>query len=448
MSLRGLTAFSILAGSLALTACMGLPSFGGSRTAELAAEEKAGRITMVLDEQQIEAEPGLAGVPIELPPAAEVTAWTEAGGGPSKVAGHVRGAEDLVIEWRRSAGSGSTRKAALTTPPVTDTARIYTLDSAQSVRAFNLRTGATLWTRKLDGLSRRDRAAVGGGLAVGADTLVVASGFGYVTALDPASGAEKWKRSLGAPMTGAPTIADGRIFVTSNNNEIFALDLATGQTLWSDQAIAESARVLGSPSAAAVEDFIIAPFSSGEIIAYLAANGRRLWTDAIQAAGGFTPISEINDIGSRPVLGSGIVYASNQSGATVAIDGRSGRRLWLKPVGSTRAPALAGRYLFVTGINGELACLDAETGNAFWVTRLPQFRNERKKENRISYTSPIIASGRVLLVSSEGTLMTFSVQTGEQTGSLRLGGKVYLEPIVAADRVYVQTDDGRLIAIR
>lgn len=448
MRLRSRTSLALILAAASLAACAGLPSFGGNRAVELAAEEKAGRITMVLDEQQIEAEPGLAGVPIELPPATSVNAWTEAGGNASKVVGHVSAAEDLVVEWRRSAGSGSTRRAALTTPPVTDERHIYTIDSTQTVRALSLETGGQVWSRRLSGLSRRDRAAVGGGLAVSADTLVVASGFGYVAALDTASGSERWRRPLGAPMTGAPTIADGRIFVSSNNNEIFALDLGTGQTLWSDQAIAESARVLGSPSPAAVEDFIIAPFSSGEIIAYLAANGRRLWTDAIQAAGGFTPISEINDIGSRPVLGAGIVYASNQSGATVAIDGRSGRRLWLKPVGSTRAPALVGRYLFVTGVNGELACLDAETGDAFWVTRLPQFKNERKKENRISYTSPVIASDRVLVISSEGTLLAFSVQTGEQTGSLRLGSRVYLEPIVAKGRLYVQSDDGRLIAIR
>jgi len=313
---------------------------------------------------------------------------------------------------------------------------------------MRLDNGANVWSERLRGLTRRDKSAIGGGLAIAGDTLVVASGFGYVTALDAATGAEKWKRPLGAPMTGAPTIDDGRIFVGSNNNEIFALDLATGQTLWSDQAIAENARVLGSSSAAAVEDFIIAPFSSGEVIAFLAANGRRLWTDAIQSAGRFTPISEINDIGSRPVLGAGLVYVSNQSGATVAIDGRTGTRVWGKAVGSTRAPALVGRYLFVLGTEGELTCLDAETGDAYWVTDLPQFRNENKKKNRITYTAPIVASGKVIVISSRGELLAFSPQTGQQTDSLKIGDTVYIEPIAAQGRLYVLTDKARLIAIR
>jgi outer membrane protein assembly factor BamB len=397
----------------------------------MAAEEKAGRITMVLDSEQIAPSTTLTGIAVELPEAKAVASWTEAGGSPTKAPGHVIAAPNLDIAWRRSIGKGSSTKSALTTPPVTSETTIYTLDSTQTVRASRLDTGAQVWSERLKGVSKRDKSAIGGGLAVAGDVLVVASGYGYVTALDAATGAQKWRRDIGAPMTGSPTIDDGRIFVSSNNN----------------QAISESARVLGSSSVAAVEDFVIAPFSSGEVIAYLAANGRRLWTDALAQAGRFTPISEINDIGSRPVLGAGLVVASSQSGTTVAIDGRSGARVWTAAVGSTRAPALAGRFLFVLGTENELACLDAATGEAYWVVQLRRFQNEKENKKPISYSAPIVASGRVILVSSRGELQAFSTQDGTQTGSLKLGDTVYIEPIAAQGRLFVLTDDAKLIAI-
>lgn len=308
--------------------------------------------------------------------------------------------------------------------------------------------GRTLWKKELKGLTKRDKTALGGGLAVNGDTLIVASGFGYIMRLNAADGSEIWKRELGVPMTGAPTVKDGSIFVASNNNEVFALDLETGDTDWSDQAIAETARVLGSPSPAAVEDFVIAPYSSGEIIAYLANNGRRLWTDAISQAGRFTPISEINDIGSRPVLAGGLVFASSQSGITVAIDGRSGNRVWAKPIGSTQAPALASQYLFIIGTNARLAALDAGTGEAFWVTELRQYKNEKKKKKRISYAGPLLASGRVLIVSSDGELLAFDPQTGEQTDSLDIKDTVYIEPIAVQGKLFLLTDDAKLVAIQ
>ncbi len=441
----------VSAGLLTVAACASLPrvpGFGGPSDAEIASEaDKVGRVTMVLTEAAVTPNAELAGTPIVLPEAAPIAAWTEAGARANKVVGHLDVAPGMTVAWRRAVGKGSSRKAALTTPPVTSETLLYVLDAAQEVHAVRLDTGAKVWSEKLTGISKRDKSALGGGLALTGDTLVVASGYGFVAAMDAASGTQKWRRELGGPVTGAPTIDEGRIFVSSNNNEIYAIDLATGEIVWSDQAISESARVLGSSSPAAVEDFIIAPFSSGEVIAYFAANGRRLWVDAISQAGRFTPISEINDIGSRPVLGSGLVFASSQSGATVAIDGRTGTRIWTQAVGSTNAPALSGAYLFVIGINGELVCLDAATGNAFWVTQLPQFRKEKDKKDRISYSGPILASGRVLVASSRGELLAFSPETGQQTGSLKLGSTTYLEPIAAQGRLYVLTDDGKVVAI-
>lgn len=447
MTFRSGAAITALASLLALSACNSLPGFGNDKKEAARAEDRAGRITMVLDDERIAPSATLTGVAIELPAARAVEAWTEAGGQATKSPGHVIAAPKLDIAWRKSIGKGSSTKSALTTPPVTSTTTIYTLDARQTIRASSLSNGSEVWSKRLKGVSKRDKSAIGGGLALAGDTLVVASGYGYVATFDAATGEEKWRRELGAPMTGSPTIDDGRIFVASNNNEVFALSLADGQTVWSDQAISESARVLGTSSVAAVEEFVIAPFSSGEVIAYLAANGRRLWTDALTQAGRFTPISEINDIGSRPVLGAGLVFASSQSGTTVAIDGRSGARVWTAPVGSTRAPALAGRFIFVVGTENELTCLDAATGEAYWVTQLDQFENEKKKKKKLTWSAPIVASDRVIVVSSKGELKAFGVQDGKQTGSLKLKDTVYIEPIAAQGRLYVLTDDAKLIAI-
>ncbi|MBO6581824.1 MAG: PQQ-binding-like beta-propeller repeat protein [Hyphomonas sp.] len=433
---------------IALTACSSIPFFGNSGNDDKEQLDKAGRVTMVLAEEAVEAKPELATESIELLPPTDMASWPEAGGTPAKAPGHVNAAPDLKIAWRNSVGKGSSNKSAVTTPPVASETAIYTLDADQTIYSTEISSGRTLWKKELKGLTKRDKTALGGGLAVTDGTLIVASGFGYVTRVSAEDGTELWKRELGVPMTGAPTVKDGTIFVASNNNEVFALDLETGETDWSDQAIAESARVLGSPSPAAIEDFVIAPYSSGELIAYLANNGRRLWTDAISQAGRFTPISEINDIGSRPVLAGGLVFASSQSGITVAIDGRSGNRVWARPIGSTQAPALSGKFLFVIGTNATLAALDAGSGDAYWVTELPQYKNEKKKKKRISYSGPLLASGRILIVSSYGELLAFDPQTGEQTASLDIKDTTYIEPIAVQGKVFLLTDEAKLVAIQ
>lgn len=414
----------------------------------LSEEERAGRIEMVLGDEVIEADPDLATETITLPEAVALDSWPQAGATPTKTPGHVAAARDLAVAWRVDAGKGSNRKAALSTPPVASETAIFVIDSDQTVRAFDVNNGERLWRRELDSGNRRDQVGIGAGLAYTDGKLIVASGFGFVSALDASSGSEIWRRDMEAPMTGSPTIKDGRAYVSSNNNEVFALDLDDGQILWSDQAIAESARVLGSPSPAAIEDIVIAPYSSGEIIAYLSANGRRLWTEALSRPGRFTPISSINDIASRPVVGGGLVFAANQSGVMAAIDGRTGNRLWVQPVGSTSAPALAGDYIFIAGTEGRVAAISAPSGQIYWVKELRRYEKEKKKKGRISYAGPIVASDQVIVVSSQGELISLSPQTGEKLKSLDLKDRVYLEPISVGDKIFVLTDDARLIAIR
>ena len=440
----------LAAGAFALAGCGSLPSFGfggNDRDAERAADE-AGRIAMVLGDDVLEPDPGLASETIDLGEARVIEAWPQAGAQASKVVGHIQAAEALQIAWSRDAGAGSDRRSALTSPPVASSERIFVLDADQTVRAFNLDSGSPVWSTDIESGNRRDRIGIGGGLALEDDRVIVSSGFGRVVALNAHTGDEIWTRDMDAPMTGAPTIKDGRIFVTSNNNEVFALALSDGTVEWSDQAIAEPARVLGSPSPAAVEDIVVVPYSSGEVIAYLASNGRRLWNDALSRPGRFTPISAINDIASRPVLAGGLVIVANQSGVTAAIDGRSGARIWAQSVGSTQAPALAGEYLFISSRDALLVAMNAGTGQVYWTTQMPRWRDEDDQKGRLSYAGPILASGRIVTISSEGEVLAFDPQTGTQLDSLDLRDPVYLEPIAVDGRLYVLTDDARLVAIR
>ncbi|MEL7230972.1 MAG: PQQ-binding-like beta-propeller repeat protein [Pseudomonadota bacterium] len=438
------TACLTAAAALLLSGCSIFDRGGGDEASDA---EKEGRIAMVIGDQELSADPALAGTPITLPTASTIDAWPQAGRTSTKITGHVAAAQDLRIAWSVDAGRGSDRRSALTTAPVANADTVFVIDSAQTVRAFDVATGARRWVVELESGNRRDSLANGSGLAIDGDRLIVASGFGFVTALNIATGAEIWRTDTEAPMIGSPALLDGRIFVASNNNETLAFDASTGEVIWSDQAIAESARVLGSPSPAAADDIVIAPYSSGEVIAYLAPNGRRLWSEALAAPGQFTPISSINDIGARPVVGGGLVFASSQSGVMAAIEGRTGQFVWQQPIGSTQAPVLSGEYLFAASTDAQVVAVRAPTGQIFWVSQLEQYRNANKKKGRITYAGPILASGRLLVASSEGELIAFNPETGTELERINLRDPVFIEPIAIQDKLIVLTDDARLIAI-
>jgi outer membrane protein assembly factor BamB len=414
----------------------------------LSEEEKAARVTINPFQDTLTPDPELASLTITLPPAQPSVDWTQSGLNPSKLVGHVDAAPEFRRDWSVGIGEGSGEIKRVIAPPVVKDGRIYTIDAAMKVSAFDAASGKRVWENQLKAANAQwDEFSVGGGLAIAGDKLVVATGFAYVTALKLTDGTEIWRRRVESPLSSSPAVLGNRAFLTSTNNDFFAVDTDTGEVIWNDQALSETARVLSSPSPAVTPDILAVGYSSGELIAYLPANGRRLWSDTLTSTGRYTPLSAINDIAGRPVIQDGIVYAASHSGVLTAIDARSGARIWSKTFGSRQGPAILGDYLFVVGTNGRVACFTKVDGKLVWSRDLPEFK-DGNREQRIVWTGPIAASGRLVVASSEGDVLGLSPQNGETVSEVRLGQRIFIEPIAAAGKIFVLTDNAQLVAIK
>lgn len=450
-----LAPLAAVAAAALLTACStvgnvvdAVTPFDGDDNKSEQTEPQDGRISILSFEQKLEVDPALAGrTPIVPEPVANAD-WPQPGGPPDNApaAAAIDGA--FEIAWRRDAGAGSNENTRISSPPVIADGRVFVLDADQHVTAFSVRDGDRLWSKNLTPRRGRDRVALGGGVAVADGKVYVTSGYGFTAAFDAASGAEVWRTASESPFHAAPTVAGGRVFAANNDSELMAMDAATGQVLWTHQAIAEPARILAASSPAVKGDTVIAPFASGEIVALLAANGRRLWVDALTRAGRLTSLSAINDIAGRPVVVDGVVYAASHSGILAAIDQRSGQRIWARGLASTQTPWVAGDTLFIVTIDGELTAIERTTGQAFWVTQLQRFRDEEDRKGRIAWTGPALAGGKLFLASSHGDAVVVNPTTGAVEKTLRLGAPVYIPPVVAGGRIFVLTDEAKLVAIR
>jgi outer membrane protein assembly factor BamB len=234
----------------------------------------------------------------------------------------------------------------------------------------------------------------------------------------------------------------------TNDSELVAMGAGDGAIQWTHQAIAEPARILSASSPAVVGDTVIAPFPSGEVVALLTANGRRLWVDALSRNGRLTSLSAINDIAGRPVVADGIVYSVSHSGVFAAIDQRTGQRLWARGLASTQTPLVAGDAVYTVTVDGEVAALDRATGKVFWVKPLRRYENEKKKKDRISWVGPLMADGKLVLANSLGEGVVLAAETGATEKTFQTGGAVFVPPVSAGGVIYFLTDEGRLVALR
>ncbi len=410
---------------------------------------------------------------IVLPPVYTNADWPQSGGYANHTVQRTDAPGNLSRLWQKNIGKGSFRKGRVVSSPVIAGGRIYSMDATNRVVALDAETGAKIWdykiTVKSKGKTRRgktsivdrikdpltlaekggkDKEAVGGGVAVADGRVYVTSGYGVIMALDVSSGAEVWKTRTRTPIHSAPTVKDGRLFAVSDDNELFALDTATGDVLWTYQAIIETARMLTSPSPAVVDDVVIAPFSSGEVVALKAQNGGVLWQEALSPSGNLTPLATLNDIASGPVIADGYVFATTQSGAFTAFDLRTGQQVWNQPAGSLGFPLVVGDFVYTVTTEGQVVCMSKADGTVIWLTQLRVFQKEKKRKKRISWAGPIMAGERLLMMSSRGEAVEVNPYTGEILRTFKLAGDIYVAPIIANNTVYYITDDAKLVALR
>ncbi len=432
-----------------LLALLALPGCSGWLGAKEEKRLPGTRISVLALQRQLEPDPRLADLAVRLPRPQVNEDWPQAGGGANHAMHHLSAKGALATLWRTSIGEGSGSKTQLLSQPVIAGGKIYTMDAQASVRALNAETGDLLWRHDLKSRGEEEEEGVlGGGLAFSGGRLFATTGFGDVIALAAASGKEIWRRPVMGPIRAAPTVKDGRVFIITITNELHVLDAETGRINWTHRGIIETAGLMGAASPAVDGTIVVAPFSSGEIVAFRVENGRQLWSDSLAAIGRLDPISSLAHIRGRPVIDRGRVFVTSNSGRTVAIDLRTGTRLWEQPIGAIHGPWVAGEFIYILSNGGELACLSRRTGGIRWVKQLQRFEDEEDREGPITWSGPVLAGDRLIVAGSNREIWSVSPYTGKLLGRIKAPGRIYISPAVARDTVFLLTDDAELAALR
>jgi outer membrane protein assembly factor BamB len=404
------------------------------------------RVAVMTEERGLEADPRLAGVEVKLPAPLENAAWPQPGGLPTHSMQHLA-ADGFSIAWRTSIGAGSGRSGRIAANPIVADGRVYMMDAGTTLSAVDAASGTRVWTFDIEP-EKENAGGAGGGVTYDRGRLYVGTGYAQVIAVEADGGKEVWRQTLTAPLRAGPTVGAGRIFAVTVDNQVHALDPATGRRQWAHSGIAETAGIYGGSSPALDGSIVIAAFSSGEIFALRADNGRVLWSDSLAGALRADPVSSLADIRGLPVIDRGQVFAASNASRIVSIDLRSGGRIWDQNFGSLSTPWLAGDFIYLVTVDGELACLTRRDGRVRWVTQLQRFRDEKEKRGRIVWTGPVLAGSRLFVANSEGEGLAVSPLTGEIDMRVRLPGAVFVSPVVANRIVYVLTDNGELVALR
>ncbi|MDF2441047.1 MAG: 3,5-cyclic-AMP phosphodiesterase [Abditibacteriota bacterium] len=218
--------------------------------------------------------------------------------------------------------------------------KIYGLDT---------RSGKVLWTAPGEGMYQSAATTDGTRFFVG-------GWDNFFRAIDVVSGREAWKQKFGrafyfAPAIGSPTIGDGKVFVTSNDGILHAMDAATGKVLWEVEgpAVGYSGPLFRDGK---IYNASLTP--TGRVMRFDATSGARDWD---------TPTGSViydSSCAWGDTPNGGAVYVGCVDGTFSAVNARDGRLLWqyrLAPGHVLASPATDERRVFIASQNGNVVAL-------------------------------------------------------------------------------------------
>jgi outer membrane protein assembly factor BamB len=270
---------------------------------------------------------------------------------------------------------------------------------AGSLYALDRTTGSPIWL--YDTTADGSAAQFHGEPLLLGDRVVIPSDSdpkGHLYCFDTASGDLLWKLAFNQGIAATPMLVDGRIVAVSAEGEVVAVDPRTGEVAWHQQPAGTLKPLPYMPSPAYAGKRIFIADNTNKLFALDAATGATIWQKTLPARTNTALVI----VGKSVVLGTDDGYlnwiASDSGDVKKRIRLQEGR-----PYGT---PILAQPLLFVlaAGEKGALLAIDAESGAIKW-----------KRETPKEWTTyrPLVTGPNVIVGSEEKDLCAFDQTSGE-----------------------------------
>ncbi len=280
-------------------------------------------------------------------------------------------------------------------------------------------------------------------------------------ALDPTTGKLSWKHATGNIISTSPAPHRDTVYTGSRDGNIYAVDINSGELRWKTPA--SSGRSPGSINGAWIDcSPAIAPFlprwgSETEPPHRLFVGTHNRDMNALDLESGTRQWSfpTFNWILSRPAISEYTVYFGSMDGYVYAVDARVGALQWRYRVGRhlryatsvlpgsvvceavCGAPLVKDGTVYIGADDGFLYALDAGSGEERWVYQTSKW----------IWGQPAMIEGVLVVASADGCVYGLDASSGKLRWRVRTTTANYADVVVRSGSALVACTDGRLYAI-
>ena len=244
-------------------------------------------------------------------------------------------------------------------------------------------------------------------------------------------------------LTASPIVYDGKVFTLDAAGTVTAFSTAGGAAAWraSTTPQGEKDQEGFGGGLAADGGRIYAGTGFGLVVALDARSGKKLWEKAVGAP-----------VRSSPTAATERLFVLTTEGAVYCLSGADGSELWnfrgnaeRASILSNASPAVEGDVVVVPFPSGDIVALRTADGKVLWSDSLARTRTASSLTAMSDAARPAIDGGTVFAVGHAGRMIAVSSKTGERLWSLTVPS--IQAPYVAGDTVFVVDTGGQLMAI-
>jgi outer membrane protein assembly factor BamB len=164
----------------------------------------------------------------------------------------------------------------------------------------------------------------------------------------------KWDFDTFSRMYSTPAVADGVVYVGTDDHNIYAINANDGSQKW---VFPTGDRVNSSP---AVVDDVVYVTSGDKLYALNANDGSQKWVFPTESGIRFTD----------PTVAAGVVYLGSNAHKVYALNANDGSQKWVFPTGGNKVsyPAVADGIVYVGSDDVYFYALNANDGSQKWVS--------------------------------------------------------------------------------
>ena len=236
---------------------------------------------------------------------------------------------------------------------------------------------------------------------------------------------KKWEFTTGMQVRGSPSVANGRVYIGSNDHKLYALDKDTGAKIW------EFTAVDGIEGAATVANGRV--FINARARAFYALDettGAKIWE-----------LTDPDTVYTSARVHDGKVFVGTDKNGgdsyVLALNEATGAQIWsFQPAGGViTVPAVADGMVFVVAGDEKIYGLDETTGAKIWEFTTGHVTWQRDQQN------PAVGYGMVYQACGDKILYALDQKTGVEQWRFDLPSDMATTPALADGKLVIGSRD-------